>query len=623
MSAPWKLFQQEEASPLLRYFDAEMRYLREAGREFARAQPDAARRLGMQPGQARGEEGGPVRAVSEGFALLVARLRMKLDDGMPEVTEGLLDNLYGHMARPVPSLSIIECLPLQRGGSMTASIPAGAVVRSAPVGPDAVRCPFRTTQAVDLLPLSVDDATVAVRADGRTVIRLTLGLWFGDQREHVDLSRIRLYLHGQRAAAAALYVALTRQVASVGLRLPSVRDGELQPLDGVRFEPSGFGPPTRLWPVMDAARNEALDREQTLLEYFVFPQKFHFVDLCGFDSAMVPANETRLTFEFELDGRMPGDQPVGRDSFRLFCTPVINLFEVDALPLHPAGWHDTEHRVRVHPALEDHVEPYDLLTVTAADPEGSARHAYTPFTSFRHRGWMLRYDNPERYFHTATRHGAVGRELWVTLAGQLWAGTYGDAHGDEDRPQPDHHVMVRALANNGRLPRLALAQVTITETVTGFTGIASVRNLTAPSLPQYPPRDYPGYDWRVLGHYTANGANEFNRMLVEGAPVLREVLELYDWAPDDTISRRIDAIRSVRFSQEQTTRRRDVLPVVRVHVELDAGGFDGPGDVVLFGDVLGHFLGRYASLQYSVQLALTVDGEETLWPGTDWKGAAF
>lgn len=623
MSAPWKPFQQEDANPLLRYFDAEMRYLREAGREFTRDQPDAARRLGMQPGQARGEEGEPVRAVSEGFALLVARLRMKLDDGMPEVTEGLLDNLYGHMARAIPSLSIIECLPLNRGGSVAARIPAGAVVRSAPIGPDGVRCPFRTTQAVDLLPLSVEDATVAVRADGRTVIRLTLGLWFGDQRDPVDLSRIRFYLHGERAAASALYAALTRQVVSIGLRLSSVRDGELLPLDGVRFEPSGFGPSTRLWPVMDAGRNEALDREQTLLEYFVFPQKFHFVDLCGFDSALVPADETRLTFEIELDGRMPGDHPVGRESFRLFCTPVINLFEVDALPLHPAGWHDTAHRVRVHPALEDHVEPYDLLAVTAADAEGSARHAYQAFAGFRHRGWMLRYDNPERYFHTATRHGAVGRELWVTLAGQLWAGTYRDTSGDEDRPQPDHHVMVRALANNGRLPRLALEQATISETVSGFTGIASVRNLTAPCLPQYPPRDYPGYDWRVLGHFTANGANEFNRMVAEGAPVLREVLELYDWASGDTVSRRIDAIRSVRFSQEPTIRRRDVFPVVRIHVELDAVGFDGPGDVVLFGDVLSHFLGRYACLQYSVQLALTVDGEEAVWPCTDWKGAPF
>jgi hypothetical protein len=78
MTAPWKPYQQDGANAFLRYFDAEMRYLREAGREFALDQPEAARRIGML----YGETDGPVRAVNEGFAMLMARLRMKLDDGL-------------------------------------------------------------------------------------------------------------------------------------------------------------------------------------------------------------------------------------------------------------------------------------------------------------------------------------------------------------------------------------------------------------------------------------------------------------------------------------------------------------------------------------------------------------
>ncbi|MCP3721031.1 type VI secretion system baseplate subunit TssF [Paraburkholderia sp. CNPSo 3281] len=237
---------------------------------------------------------------------------------------------------------------------------------------------------------------------------------------------------------------------------------------------------------------------------------------------------------------------------------------------------------------------------------------------------MLRYENPERYFHTSTRYGVVGRELWVELAGQLWFGAVRHAQDDDERPQPDRHITVRALANNGRLPRLALTEATITETVSGFTGIASVRSVTAPSLPQYPPRYYASYDWRVLGHYAASGMNEFNRMLTgDAAPVLREILELYDWTPDEEVPRRIEAIRTVDFSRDQVLQRGLVLLVARIHVELDVGGFDGPGDAVLFGDVLNHFLGRYASLQTSMQLVLTIDGMQTVYPRTDFKGAAF
>ncbi|WP_321839665.1 type VI secretion system baseplate subunit TssF [Paraburkholderia bannensis] len=619
MSAPWKAQQQDGGNPFLRYFDAEMRYLREAGREFAREQPEAARRLGMQFGQ----EDDRVRAVFEGFAFLMARLRIKLDDAMPEMTDPLIDNLYEYAGRAIPSLSVIECLPLNRTFQMPAQIPAGAVVRSAPIGSEGVQCPYRTTQAVELLPLSVEDALVTVRADGRTVIRLTFGLWLGEQRERVDLSRIRLYLHGDRAAAAGLYAALTRQVAAISLRLPSVRDGASQPQPDMRVEASGFGPSTRLWPVTDVKRDEELDREQTMLEYFVFPQKFHFVDLCGFDTAVLPPGETQMTFEIELDGRMPGDHPVSRGSFRLFCTPVINLFEVDALPLRPAGWHDTEHRIVAQPGIADHVELYDLLAVIASNPESSAQHAYQGFRSFRHRGWLTRYDRPERYYFTSTRYGVNGRELWVTLEGQLWSGTHREAQDEEGRPPPDGYLTVRALANNGRLPAMALTEATITETVSGFTGIASVRNLTAPTQPVYPPRFYPGYDWRVLGQFTAGGANELNRISVEGEEALQETLELYDWVTDDGPMRRIEAIRWVRLSAKNVLQRAYMHREVCVHVDLDPTAFDGPGDAMLFGDVLNHFIGRYACFHHSVRLILCIDGKETVYPAIEFEGAPF
>jgi len=127
MTAPWKHVALEHENPFLKYFDSEMRYLRAASAEFAKAQPDAARRMGMR----YGEQGDSVRATFEGFALLMARLRMKLDDGNPEFTEALIDNLYEHAARAIPSLSIIECTPLGRGAASAATPPRSSWTRSA------------------------------------------------------------------------------------------------------------------------------------------------------------------------------------------------------------------------------------------------------------------------------------------------------------------------------------------------------------------------------------------------------------------------------------------------------------------------------------------------------------
>ena len=84
----------------LRYFDAEMRYLREAGEEFARAHPDRAAALNLDKAGARDPY---VERLFEGFAFLMGRLREKLDDDLPELTGGLVSMIWPHYLRTIPS----------------------------------------------------------------------------------------------------------------------------------------------------------------------------------------------------------------------------------------------------------------------------------------------------------------------------------------------------------------------------------------------------------------------------------------------------------------------------------------------------------------------------------------
>jgi type VI secretion system protein ImpG len=598
----------DQDNPFLKYFDAEMRYLRDASKEFARQDPQAARRLGLTTPGALNDR---VEQLYQGFAFLMARLRMKLDDALPEITDPLLDNLWPHAARTIPSLAILECVPRAGEARVLGTLPAGLQVRSTPVGPDGTACVYRTTQPVHLLPLDVCEAGARVREDGRTVISIAFNLLNFEQRRLDDLSRIRLYLHGERPTASALYAALTRQVASIDVRIPSIHDGRLQPQPDMNVEVAGFGPGTRLWPSDNAKRNHELDREQTMLEYFSFPEKFHFIDLCGFDAATVPLGETRIEFEILLNGRLAGDFTFGKDNIRLFCTPVINLFEVDAEPLRPHAAYDREHPVHAPGTAGGYVEPYDALSVTATDQESSERHEYRAFKSFRHRGGMMRYESPERYFHTSTRFSVTGnRQLWVNLGGQFWE------HADSP---PDGHLTVRALANNGRLPRMALRESMISDPASNFKGIHSVRNLTPPTMPLYPPRDRE-YDWQVISHFSGGGSNELNMM---DESVLRGALALYDWTRQDDNGKRIAAIARVWLTEENLVQCARVLRDIHIHVAIDAAAFAGAGDVVLFGDVLSHFVGRYANFHHSVRLVLIADGKETVYPRTDFKGAPF
>ncbi|RQZ05611.1 type VI secretion system baseplate subunit TssF [Burkholderia sp. Bp9031] len=577
-----------ENDPYLRYFDAEMRYLRDAGREFAKSQPQAARRVGMTMPGARHDS---VEQTYEGFAFLTSRLRMKLDDALPEITDPLLDHLWPHAGRTIPSLAILECMPRTGEARILDTLQPGLQVRSTPVGPGGTICVYRTTQAIRLLPPSVCEAGARVREDGRTVIRLAFDLLHREQRLLDDLSRIRLYLHGDRPTASALYSAFTHQVESIGVRMPRALDGQLQPRPAMTVEAAGFGAQARLWPIDFDTRDADLDREQTMLEYFSFPEKFHFVDLCGFDVVSVPAGETRVEFDIVIRDRIPGDATFDADNIRLFCTPVINLFELDAQAIRP-DVHHHDYPVLAPPSAGEYVEPYDVLSVVATDLRTARQYAYQSIKEFRHRGGMTRHELPDRYYHSSIRQGVTGqREMVVTLGGHAW---------DERGSLPDGHVTVRVLANNGRLPRMALRESMIAAPASTCNGVDRMRNLTAPTMPLYPPRGG-DYDWRVISHFNGAGTTELNMM---DANVLRGALSLYDWTRQDDNRRRIEAIHYVWLDEETELTGARVDRIVNVNVGIEPVGFAGPGDIALFGDVLSRFVGRYACFHFAVRLVL-------------------
>ena len=71
-----------------KYYQDELLFLRELGREFSRANPDAA------PFLAEAGTDPDVERLLEGFAFLTARIRQKLDDELPELTHALMEMFW-------------------------------------------------------------------------------------------------------------------------------------------------------------------------------------------------------------------------------------------------------------------------------------------------------------------------------------------------------------------------------------------------------------------------------------------------------------------------------------------------------------------------------------------------
>lgn len=566
------------------YFDAEMRYLREAAQEYADLFPERARALNLdRPGALDPS----VEQLFQGFAFLMGRLREKLDDDLPELTEGLIDWVRPQFMRLIPSLCIVEFSPDIHEMKVCETVRKGFEVRSQPIGPHRVRCRYTTTQDLTLRGLSLDTVQVAQRADGRSVI--SLGFSRGNllSWDAMALQDIPLYLNASAPIASALHQALTLGVHTVYLRSGNSDRAVLD----VHFAAKGFADADRLWPEVESRSGGS----PLLMEYFSFPEKFMFVTLRGLEHGRFEAHSKTFVIDVVLDQPWPRAFSLGPEHIRLHAVPVVNVFALEAEPL-TLDPIQSDYRVRPLESQDGHIEIYSVDSVVAV--KHAERQAYRPFTCFQHRA----KDAAERYFHTRLKRAPNGlHDTWLILSGEGF---------ELDRSNPAQRLSLQLTGTHGHLPRMALASAVLDTPAHAPRRTLNVRNLCPPTMPRYPPEGN-RLHWRVLSHLGSN----FLPML-DSAEVLRNTLALYDWSDSEHNRRRLQAIVDVHHHLIERFEKGFLKRGVGIEISLDAAAFVGEGDISLFGEMLSRFFAQYADIHLFNQLTLVVQPQATClrWP---------
>lgn len=572
----------------LRYYDAEMRYLREAAKEFAQAHPDRAALLDLD------KVGTPdpfVERLFEGFAFSMGQLRQKIDDDLPELTEGLVSLLWPHYLQTIPSLSIVELSPTIHDMKLSSVVPADFEVLSRPIGPKKTVCRYRTTQDLNLNPIELSSVNLATEPDGRSVIRLRFECGKLIDWKQTSLESISFYLAGDIPTTYALHLALTKHVSATYIKLPNTPDRIRLPL---WFSPGGFADTDQLWPKADST----FSGYQLLLEYFSFREKFFFVNLNGLGEITLPESLTYFELDIVLNTLWDSDLPLGIDNLKLHSVPVINLFSIEADPLTVNGL-ESEYLLRPRRLQDGYTEIYSVDNV-----HGTRRHEqvnYVPFSSFRHRGGMLRHSAPEHYYHTRVKRSVSGlHDTWLILGGE---------HEQPTTVLENETLSLQLTGTNGQLPRKALQSTLLDRTEETRQTALQVRNLCKPTLPCYPPAE-DRFHWRVLSHLGASFLN-----MMDNVEVLRGTLALYDWRDDDLNSRKLDAMIHVEHHLIERFEKGFLQRGIAIDITLDSNGFNGEGDMHLFGEMLNRFFALYTDVHLFNQLTLHIlpTGNSLIW----------
>jgi type VI secretion system protein ImpG len=578
-----------------KYYEEELRYLYESGREFARAHPDRAQLLNVD---AVGDRDPYVERLFEGFAFLAARIREKLDDSFPELTEGLFNLMWPGLLQEIPSVAIIQFKTRTGLLQETRVLPRGSELLSSPVGPELAVCKFTTTSDVRLNPVSLSNVAKTVDTKGKATLAFQLKLDPGVQIKNLTLSPLRVYLHAEMPSALMLHEYLTRHVTAV-----RITTGDHALFCDV--EPQGAVTPCGM------AENESIlphssrsfSGFELLLEYFVYPEKFLFVDLHGFEN--LPFSEEppdSLTYSITFDKDFPPDKPFSRDNFRLFCAPAANIFKKDAEPVHMSGL-ETEYRVVADTSYPSSFFTHSVIGIEGIERATGKRSAYEPLYSFSPAG-----GRKARTFATQYRFASDGRrDLYITLGGDLLSASGKNEIREEN-------LSIDIYATNGILPREEIREGGITNPGTNFPDYVSFSNISRPTLPSQPPKN-DEYLWSCITHLSSTYTT------LSSPDTLKALLRLYDWSHSEGRSRRIDAITDATSRPVERLVNGSALRGVEFTISLVESNFVDMGDIHLFGQVIKEFLSQYVSINTFLDLVFVLkpSGAALRWQSLDGK----
>ena len=207
----------------------------------------------------------------------------------------------------------------------------------------------------------------------------------------MKIEALRFFLFGDPQIVPDLYEVLLNHAAASRLGAGQGRERPVVLSPEAWLHAVGFERDEGLLPYQENARMGY----RLLTEFFTFPAKFQFVELRrragGWNrrsgrSWRAKVSGTNARSSFSADKTLKGlEQGVDTETFRLGCTPVVNLFEKTAEPI-PLLPHLSEYRIVADRMTPQAVEVYAVTQVTTADATENRVDAVSGVL----RAWIIR-----------------------------------------------------------------------------------------------------------------------------------------------------------------------------------------------------------------------------------------
>jgi len=583
------------------YYIQELNSLRVEGAQFAKTNP------GLSSYLAKEGQDPDVERMLEGFAFLTGKLRQKFDEELPEVSHNLVQLLWPNYIRPVPSYSIIQFDALKHELKNQTLVKGMQVLSKN--SSEGVVCKFQTCFETQVLPLELKEVEYLTYGH-KSSIELDLKMSVSGDLTGLNLSTLRLFLGGSKFMAKELYLYLDRFVDKVEL---IVKDKEGKELDALKLPQKtiqglGFDASQTIVP----QPSNAFDGYVMLQEYFCFQDKHLFMDVLNLDylsrfTGDVLSQSNRFSLKISLSKRLTTAQLPALSDFQLFCTPVINLFESDAVPIRKTEVQD-EYLLSPSEFKKHQSEVFSVENVRGWIPSKNAYQNYFPFESFGHI-----QDQGEYYSERVKLSDNSDRtDTFLRFASS--GGIFDDLEHNSAT------VSVKMMCTNKDVPAsLNLDDISVNDPLSSSD--LSFTNINIPSV-SYPPPIGGDFLWKVISNMS------LNYLSLDNIDTLKMILQTYDFfgANDSKQKEKTEVLLSglKAIKNKRTQMIYEGLPIRGIETELflDPTKFTGTGEAYHLCCVLNEFFALYCNLNSFHRLVVHIENHESFsWPAKMGKQA--
>jgi len=594
------------ADELLPYFEKELAFIRQLGSEFSKEQPKIAGRLGIN---ADTIEDPHVSRLIESFAYLNARIQHKLDDDFPELSDSLLNVLFPHYQRPIPSMSILQFDADEEQLDSSYTVDKGSLLETELFQGE--RCHFTTIYSTEMLPIKVISAKVIGRPfvtpgsssvkGAQSVLKISLETFSPDILfSEMNIDNIRFYLKGQSQHINPLYQLLLNDCANVVI---TQSESDISPLYLGKdcIQAVGFSENEGMLPYPPSS----FIGYRLLTEFFVFPEKFMFIDFTELSKKLENHDANTLDLYIYLNtSDVELEHNISSETFLLGCTPVINLFKQKTDPI---KLDHTQHEYQVIPDVRRPTgfEVYSIDKVTATSSAGE-HEEFHPIYGLSH---AHQESEIHSYWSATRRHSKLGdferddaTDVYINLVDLDFNPNLADDRiliinsTCSNRNQPEK------LPYNSEQPKL--------QCVDSSPPCTSIRCITKPSATVHPPlRNHAR--WRLLSHLNLNHLSLTGQD--DATEALKEILRLYDFGESAVTRALIASIENVNAhtisAPLNIDGRATLCRGIEVEIILDDSQLAGSSSY-LFASVLEHFFALYCSINSFTRVLIKLKNKE-------------